>query len=80
MQVLIQWQTLAVMLEELNANLVRSFPPITSIDGLNPETSNHALRCRMLSGSMMASSIPVILHILQSSMALCSSSVCACGP
>lgn len=56
------------------------FSPITSIDGPNPETSNHALRCRILSGSTMAPSIPVIPHILQSSMALCSSSGCACGP
>lgn len=30
------------------------FSPIASIDGPNPETSNHALRCRMLSGSTMA--------------------------
>lgn len=39
---------------------------ITSIDGLNTETANHALNCRMLSGCRMAPSIPVILNILES--------------
>lgn len=33
---------------------------------LNKETANHGLRCKMLSGCMMAPSIPVILGILAS--------------